>query len=273
MPLFRKKADVDLELDRDTIVAGEPVRVRARVPEPDTKTQGGQLQLLYRNTYKYEGHDNDGDRTTYTTTKDVVVASEPLFAGGAMEAGEVDVELPVPPAGPPSDAKAVEWRVQLVLDRRMARDAKEHAGVTVLGGGEAYAAWAQRPPSIDGDVPMELDVEPRDVRPGDTVRGELRVTGASPLQCRSVRVQLRRRRVDQDGITDEETHAVTRLGDELELGVGETRAWPFELVVPPGARPTFEAEWNRQHWFVEGVLDRKLRGDHVVRAELNVFTA
>lgn len=273
MPLFGKKSDVELDLERDRVVAGETVRVRARVPEPDKKVQGGHVELLYRNRFRYEGTDSDGDRTTYTTRKDVVVATEPLFADGALEGGDVDVELAVPPDGPPSDAEAVEWRVRVVLDRKMARDAKEHLDLTVVGGPDAYAEWAARPPSADDDVPMELTVEPRTVRPGDTVRGELRITGASPISGRSVRVQLRRRRVDQDGLKDDDVYDKRDVDGQLELGVGETRSWPFELTLPADARPSFRAHWNHQHWFVEGVVDRKLRGDHVVRAELNVFTA
>ena len=273
MPLFGKnKTDVQLEVDSDRVAAGEPLRVRVRVSEPDSKVQGGRVELRYRNEYRCEDRDSDGDRHTVTRTDDIVVASAPLFAGG-VETGDYDVELAVPPQGPPSAQDAVEWRVNAVLDRKRGLDAEAGHDLTVVIGSEAYDDRARRSPDTQDDLPMTLEVAPRTVRPGDAVGGELTITPSSPLEARSVRVQLRRRRDHEDREYEEDVVMSVDVCGPLELGVGESRTFPIDLPVPADAEPTFEAKHNRQRWLLDGVVDRKLRGDHVVSAELNVHNA
>jgi hypothetical protein len=277
MGLLGNRTEVTVEPERAEVVAGEPLRVRVSVGEPDGRVQGGRVELLYRNTYREEDVDRDSDgdarRVVRTRTADVVVAAEPLFAGGVPAEGAVDVELAVPPDAPGSASGSVAWAVRAVVDRRRSRDANDERPLTVLVGPGALEPWAERAVSAPPQVPMRIDAGPRVLRPGDTVEGTLTVRPTAPVSARSLRVQLTRRRRDSPDLTDEETPAVQPLLGEVELVPGEERTFPFALAVPPDAAPSFAAAHNTQHWYVEGVVDRPMRGDHVARLEVVVHTA
>jgi len=272
MALFTKKTQLDIVLDRGEVVAGQTLRARVDVGEPDGKVQGGRLELLYRNTFRYETRDADGDRSNAKRTEDVIVASHPLFEDAAA-AGEVSVELAVPPRAPGSAPGSVEWVVRAVVDRKMARDVNHIVPIAVLSPPEQLAAWAEHPAANSSGVPMAMEVAPRTARPGSVISGRIEVRAAGETSARSVRVQLRRRRNDKDGLTDEKVVTKRELADVLELSSGEGRAWDFSLEVPADAPPSFEAHHNHQHWYVEGVLDRRLATDPTVQIEVNVHTA
>jgi len=273
VPLFGKKVDVQIEVDRTEVVAGEDVRVWAEMGELDKKTQGARIELGYRNTYKEDDTDSDGDRTTRTRTDDVVVATEQVQVGAGSSPGRVEAVFTVPPDAPGSAHKSVAWFVRAVVDRKLARDANAESPLTVLAPLAPLASWAETPPEPASKCVMEITASSRTVKPGDTITGRLTLSPNDEIKVRAVRVQLRRQRNDPDRNTDEDDSTRVPLSGELELVPGASQTFDFSIGVPVDAPPSFRAKYNLQHWFLEGVLDVKRWSDPTTRLEVVVHTA
>ena len=268
MPLFGSRTDVEITLDRETVTAGEGVVATIDVGDLDKKVQGVRAELGYRNTYKEDDTDSDGDRSTTTTRTDVVVQSVPIDPSG----GPVQVALDVPSDAPGTAPDSVEWFARGVVDRKRGRDATAQAELTVLAPLAPLAAWAERPPVTSDKCAMELEASSRVLRPGDTVSGTLTLTPHEAIKARAVRVQLRRCRFDPDRNTDEDDKLRVEVAGQGELAPGERQVLDFSLMVPFEAAPSFQAAHNSQHWFLEGVVDVKRSGDPTVQVEVVVVT-
>jgi hypothetical protein len=277
---------VQLALDRTEFHPGEAVTARVVVGGgSDDRVQGGRVELAYENRYLDEQRtvSSTGTRTQTVTTKDTIVAaSQPLPAGpdGRVAHGEHSVTLTFPPESPPSAYEPegfgdlIRWEVRAILDRKMAFDPDAAQPVTVLSRPEPFAAWAQSPAVAKSDeCPMGLELSTRILRPGEPVSGELTITPSESFKGRSVRAQLERRRTDTpDNIHRTETLEGPELAGETDFEAGKTVRLPFELTVPPGSPPCFVTGRSNMHWFVEGVVDRRLKADRVVEAEIVVYT-
>jgi hypothetical protein len=273
VPLFGSKTQIGMELVRGEVVAGEPVQVSITIGEPDKKVRDARLELVYRNTYLEDDRDSDGDRRTVRRRTDVVAAQIPLFDTGAVTAGRIDTEIEVPLDAPGTAPDSVDWKVRAVVDRKMGNDAEAETPLTVLSPAEPLRSWAETPLPPSDKVRMALDASPRVVRPGDRITGTLRIAPHEAVSGRAIRVQLKRRRNDPDRNVDSDDHAVTQLEGEVELPAGDDRTYPFEVVVPPDAPPSFRARYNEQHWYLEGVIDVPRSRDPVVQLEVLVHTA
>jgi hypothetical protein len=272
-----KGTPLELELEPAEVVAGGTVRARVKIGEPDRKARGGRVVLVWKNTFRYVDYDRDSDgdvdREVRRRTVENTVGSEPLFADGAVEAGEREVEFRIPPSAPGSAPDMVEWEVQAVVDRERAMDATEKAPVKVQTRLGELARWAETPPATSGECPMELQVAKRTFMPGETISGVLVIRPSADVEGRAVRVQLERRRFDQDQLEHGEEAARVVLDENVQLAMGAAREYPFELAVPPDAPPSLQTDKSSLHWYLEGVVDRKMRDDHSVKAELVVFNA
>jgi hypothetical protein len=273
MGLFGKSMEVELALDAPYATAGAPVLARLRLGEPDDKVQGGRVDLLYRNYFKHDTTDSDGDRVTRTTMREVPVATVPMAQDGVIRAGELRLALAVPPDAPGSALHSVDWLLRAVVDRRRGADATAETPVHVRAPATPLLSWAQAPVLYAPPCPMTIDLSARVLRPGDRVSGTLTVTPTTTVDARSLRVQLRRVRQDQDGNTDEDTPVEVTVSGPTQLAPGGGRSYPFELTVPPDAPPSFAAAWNAQHWLVEGVVDLPRAVDHRASLEVVVQTA
>lgn len=273
MGLFGKKTEVELSLAAAEVVAGDPVRVSVTVGELDKKAQGARVELGYRNTYKEDSTDSDGDRTTRTSRTDVIVATKDLAAAGGQTPDGTDLELALPADAPGSAPEVIDWFVRAVVDRRRARDASAQEQLTVRAPAEPLEAWAQSPPEADGPCAFELEASTRTVRPGERLTGMLTVAANEDISARAVRMHLVRRRDDPDANVDTDDKTSVELCGATALRRGETHALPFEITVPADAPPSFRAEHNRQRWFLRGVVDVKRAKDPSVSLEVVVHTA
>ncbi|MCK9249103.1 MAG: hypothetical protein M0P31_09010 [Solirubrobacteraceae bacterium] len=269
MGLLRGKPKATVEVTPTTVVAGGTVRARASFGRADGRTRGARIELLYRNTRREDSTDADGDASTSTVTSSVKVDVHHV----SMDDGDVDVELVVPADAPGTAEKTVAWQVHAVVDRRMALDTKAKADIVVLSPPGPLASWASAPAEVT--VPWSMVVEPstRVVRPGDRITGRLSITPSERVKCRAVRVQLRRLRVDPDGNRTVEVEPKVDLAGATTFTAGETVSYPFEIAVPEDAAPSFRAQHNHQHWYLEGVLDQRLSKDPRVICEIVVHTA
>jgi hypothetical protein len=194
--------------------------------------------------------------------------------------GEHTVTLTFPPESPPSAHEPegfghlVRWEVRAILDRKMAFDPDAKQEVTVFSRPEQYASWAQSAPVPKSDeCPMGLELSTRALRPGEGLTGELTITPRESAKARAIRIQFERRRTDTpDDITRTETIEGPQLAGKTDLEAGQTLRFPFEMGLPVGVPPNFLTGKSHLHWYVEGIVDRRMRGDFVVEAEIVVYT-
>jgi hypothetical protein len=287
MGVFGSEMTVQLGVDRYDFHPGDTVTATVVVGgQPDQRVQAGRIELAYVNRFldRERDYDSDGSRDTRVVTRqeDIVVAYAPLPAGaeGPVGFGTHQVTLQFPPDAPPTAHEptgfgdVVRWEVRAILDRRMAFDPDAKAPVTVYSRPEQYAWQAQQPPVPKAaECPMGLDTSTRFLRPGEGMTGTLTITPSEKVKARAIRVQLERRRTDTpDSITKIETLPGVELSGATDLEAGQTYRFPFEVWLLQGVPPTFAAARNHLHWYVEGIVDRKMRSDFVVEAEVVVFT-
>lgn len=286
MGVFGSEMTVQLGVDRRDFHPGDSVTASVVVGgQPDERVQAGRVELAYVNRYldQERHHDSDGSRTrTVTRQEDIVVAWAPLPAGaeGPVAFGTHTITLTFPPDVPPTAHEpekfgdVVRWEVRAILDRRMAFDPDATFPVTVYSRPEQYAWQGQQPPVAKAmECPMGLDTSTRFLRPGEGMTGTLTITPREKVKARAIRVQLERRRTDTpDDITRAETLPGVELSGATDLEAGQTYQFPFEVWLFQGVPPTFTAARNHLHWYVEGIVDRKMRSDFVVEAEVVVFT-
>ncbi|MEA2368691.1 MAG: Arrestin (or S-antigen), N-terminal domain [Thermoleophilaceae bacterium] len=287
MSVFKSDITVQLGIDRSEFHPGDSVTARVVVGDgADDRVQGGRVELAYENRYldeeRYRDSDGDSQTRTVTRSETVVAASQPLPGGaaGPVAAGEHTVTLTFPPQSPPSAHEPegfgdlVRWEVRAILDRKMAFDPDAKQQVTVFSRPEQYASWAQSAPvSKSADCPMGLELSTRSLRPGEGISGQLTITPRESAKARAIRVQLERRRTDTpDNVHRTETLEGPQLAGKTDLEAGQTLTLPFEMALPVGVPPNFMTGKSNLHWFVEGIVDRRLKSDFVVEAEIVVYT-
>lgn len=271
------KTTLLLRLDKREYSAGDIVRATVSVGGSiDDKAQGARLELLYTNHYKKWGRDSDNDREIYNKTNDVVVASRPLSEGTAVQLGERTVEVTIPADAPPSAPDMVDWKVKAVIDRRRAGDVTSEVPIQVASRPDQYAAWAERPPTVERGCEMELRIPGRSYALGSTVSGTLFLRAEEDFDANEIRVDLLRDRLDSPGndeVTQTDKARSVPVAGDTKFAAGDTKELPFQIEIPADQPPSFEAASNSMRWFLEGVASRRLRDDFNVRAELNVHSA
>jgi hypothetical protein len=273
VPLFGAKTKIELAADRSEVVAGTTVPLSVDVGEPDGRTRGGRIELAYRNTFREDYTDSDGDRSTRTRTEEVVVATWSLFEDGQPSSGQLTTEVTVPADAPGTAPGSVEWQIKGVVDRRRGRDAVARLPMTVLVPAEPNAAWASRPLEPSPKCPMTIEAGARTVLPGDRISGTVRVSPTSPVSARAIRLELRSTRDDPDNNTEVKKPVEVELSGPVDLRPGEELTLPFTVDVPDDAVPSFRAKNNELHWHLAAVVDVKRAFDPTAKLEVLVHTA
>jgi hypothetical protein len=245
------------------------------------------VELACKNRYREQerDYDSDGHSNTRTVTREhtVVAVWQPLPAApdGPVAFGEHTVTLQFPPDAPPTVyepsgfGEVVTWEVRAILDRRMAMDPDASVPIHVASFPDQYSHWAASPPVAKShEIPMAFDqLSSRTLRPGEQLTGVLTINPRESAKGRSVRVQFERRRTDTpDNMEHVETSTEVELARDVKLEAGQQLQYPFQIPLPEGMPPTFAASRSYMHWYLEGIVDRKLRSDFVVEAEVVVYT-
>jgi sporulation-control protein spo0M len=286
--VFGSNMTVSAAVDRNSVHPGDSVTVKVVISgQPDAKVQGARVELACKNRYreKERDYDSDGHSQTRTVTREhtVVAVWQPLPAApdGPVAFGEHTITLQFPPDAPPTVyepdgfGEVVTWEARAILDRRMAMDPDASIPIYVGSFPNQYAHWASSPPVAKShEVPMAFDqLSTRVLRPGDQLTGVLTVNPRESAKGRSVRVQFERRRTDTpDNMEHVETSTEVELARDVKLEAGQPLQYPFQIPLPEGMPPTFAASRSYMHWYLEGIIDRKLRSDFVVEAEVVVYT-
>jgi Arrestin (or S-antigen), C-terminal domain len=282
--VFGPKADVQVSLDRESVLPGESVEATIRIlgGRKDLKVQEGRLELLYENEYRYRHQVGTGStrRTKESTATDRDVVDTIRF----LEAGAVAADTPydarasltIPADAVPSaegEITKVRWRVVATLARPHAMDVHRRAPLTVL----SQATTELDAPEVEtrDDLEFSFRLNRESFRPGDTVQGTLVATPLQACGTNEVRVQLvRREEVPRnEGNTKEVEEDAAILESEVRLSLGAPREWPFELRLPATVVPCLKTEHSRVTWLVKGIGSRRMRRDYRITHPIDVHTA
>jgi hypothetical protein len=298
-----------LALSRNEVTAGDSVVAVIAVPPEQAGSASGEISLGYEVTHRPPTRSSQKKSITSGRRRTAVVE----VAAGRIEANRLEsaeggwrqcaFELPVPAEGPPSavDGKdRIAWRVRAEVGEEVVE-----ATLAVLSTRDTYAAWADgtqhrnsplwlfsrpeialRPgpaPRLDeGEGPwrMALLLPQLDACPGEVLEGVLTLEADSRVKGRGVRVDLESWRIETVGdlskglfVWHPRKAASAPLEGRIDLAAGDRRELPFQIQIPAEAPPSFATPHNHLHWFLVGVVDRRLRSDPTVSMELNLHSA
>lgn len=282
---FAKRAELDLGTDKTSYRPGEEVRLLVRVRgEDDLVIEEGRAELVCSNRYTYrdEERDADGDRSvrSITTTDDDSVAVARFLDAGTLrpgDAAERSVALRLPAGAPPTGVGAITaltWKVRVALNVKRASDPDAELPIVVLA---PAAGGPDLPPESDAGAAADLafDLPDRALRTGQRLEGAFLITPRDAIVAQQVRVELvlREEVARGDGNRRDTTVAEATFDDEIDLQPGHPRWFPFVLTVPTDACPSLQTQRTRVGWLLRGVVNRRLRSDHVLLAEMHVANA
>jgi hypothetical protein len=281
--LFGPKVDVQVELDRDTVVPGDKVGATVRVvSSKDADIEEGRLELVYENEYTYRytsGMGNDRSTSTATAT-DRVVEGHARF----VEASSLTADTPYDQTASftiPDDAPAsgegkitkVRWKVVATLARHHARDIHGEARLTVL----SRAGGAVDAPETEtrGDCELSFRLDRTSFGPGETVVGVLVANPLQACEMNEVRIELVRHELvpREDGHQEDVKEADAALDGDVSLSLGAPREWPFQLRLPEEVVPCLSTRQTSVTWLLKGIGSRRMRPDYRVTEPLDVHTA
>lgn len=295
-----------LTLSREEVRAGDSVIAGITIPPEQAELISGQISFGYELTYRRPTRSSQKGSITSSRRRTALVE----VAAGRIDTDQLEpaeggwhqcmFELPVPAEGPPSvlDGKdRISWRVRAQIG-----DKAFETPLSVVSTRETYSAWADgtqhrtsplrlfnRPevalkpgpaPRIEegeGFCDMELRLPRLDACPGGALEGVLILEAEEQLKGRSVRLDLESWRIETVGdlsgglfVWHPQKVASVPLEGRVNLAKGERRELPFQLQIPTDASPSFATPYNHLHWFLVGVVDRRLRSDPTVSVELNL---
>ena len=282
--VFGPKADLQVSLDRDSVLAGETVEAAIRIlgGRKDLAIQEGRLELLYENEYTYRHRVGSGStrRTKSSKATDRTVLDSVRF----LEAGHVAADTPydatasvtVPVSAVPSaegEITKVRWRVVATLARPHAMDVHRRASLTVL----SQASGTLDAPDVEtrDDVELSFRLDREHFGPGDSVQGTLVATPLQACQVNEVRVELVRREdvPRNEGNTKEVEEGDAILQSDVGLSLGAPHEWPFEFQLPAVVVPCLETEHSSVTWLLKGIGSRRLRRDYRITQPIDVHSA
>jgi SpoOM protein len=281
--VFGPKADLQVTLDRDSVLPGETVEAAIRIlgGRRDLEIQEGRLELLFENEYTYRHRVGTGNtrRTKSSTTTAHTVVETVRF----LEAGDIAADTPydatasvtVPPTAAPSaegEITKVRWKVVATLARPHAMDVHRRTPLTVL----SRAAATLDAPEVEtrDDVELSFRLDREHFGPGDTVHGTLVATPVQACHMNELRVELvRHEEVPRnEGNTKDVQEGEALLQSDLSLSLGAPHEWPFQFQLPAVVVPCLETEHSRVTWFLKGTGSRRLRRDYWVTHPIAVHS-
>jgi hypothetical protein len=212
-------------------------------------------------------------RPSTSPQRTVAGASTPLRLAGDLPAGsraECDVALPnwaQAPSGGRPPGRRIEYAVRAEVKLASGGTVRAETPVRLVSGPALYQ-------KIEGTqrsrhfrrCDIELIAPALHARPGQTLRGTVRVTPHRPMRARSVAAFLIRRQ------SVPRTRRIMRAGS-LARGIQLTgpQEFPFDIPVPDEA-PTMITPYLSVHWYVQAVVRYGLFAADRCDWEFNVYT-
>lgn len=198
----------------------------------------------------------------------------PLRLAGDLRAGTRSVcEATLPnwaqaPAGGMRPGRRIEYAIQAGAELATGKTVRTEATVLLVSGPELYrdvegSHRSRRTRRCD----IEVVAPAFRARPGEILRGTVRVTPRQPVRARSVQLCLLR---TQDVQPKQEIVWRRTLAPDAELG----RQREFGFAVPiPAEAPTMITPYLNVHWHLRAVVRYGMLAADRLDTEINVYTA
>ncbi len=287
------KASLQLVLDRPTqpYFFGETIHATLTLTgEKDLKVEEGRIVLLYHEEYQYrrrhvhrdsKGHTSTREESVWTTdereVKRDVFLGQTTIPGGTRQTLEFDFPIPENAAPTAVGGKIVKikWLVKATLDRRMAGDTETVVEVPVLTkpvgqyGQPGQFGMSSEP----GEAELSLALPFLEFVLGETIAGQFQVCPQKEFDVSEIRAELVRREMVPRELGHQVEEVVPlKIAAGSRLKPNSNVAVPFRLAIPASAPPTLQTPHSQVHWFVRGVLARRLRKDTAAEQEIAVFS-
>ena len=250
--------DLELSVATDGLLPGRSLDGRLRLVARDGGSiRGARVTLVGTETWRYDVTTTDSKGRTQTTTHTgdeelpkvpVAVLGPTDFAPG--EVREFDLQVPVPPLGPPTVEATefrIDWEIRVTLDvpgfdptvvlpvRLLQPTSLLRAGVVEVGQFALFDAADARADDLAGSIWLE----PVPMCIGAPFRGELMLTSGEARDVQEVRLELRA--FVESTVSGGRSESISlwsgRLAGEGRFG-GEVATYPFEGVVSATSLPT-----------------------------------
>lgn len=261
MSLLRRGPRLVLLVERTELAPGDEVRASVTAHRLGDRSQDVRVELQYVNRYT---HAVDGDVGTSSTG---IKRTAVTVAGISLPPRDdtVEVVLRVPDDAPPTAEDSVRWRLRATVDRHRARDVVEDVDLVMHSAAGAYADRLLEPVQQPEGFTAQIDVDRRDLRPGDVVRGTTTVVADQPLDGPGLYAWVHGIRRGEGGTTRSYGGKSLALAEPVRMAAGVPQRYSFEVRVPEDARPTFVAQHSSLEWYVEVGIPRRLVEDRVAR--------
>jgi hypothetical protein len=263
-------------LPEGSFAVGDEVVCAVDIGQRDRTATEAVFQLGYRNKhYCWMRSDDANDGTTLTpvTTTTWVGVHTLSVSLPSREPGRYPVTLVVPHGGPASVDGLVRWQVRARVvrarrpDHRVTRDVvvRNRRGMPPVPPTHYKDAFPAVP-----SVPMTGELRTRQLAPGESLAGGLLARPTEVVPVQELVVQLVRELDDRVKSRVRVLEARTAVTGAFTFRPGQPVAVPFEIALPEHALPSFSAENNSQHWYLEAVIGPAPQ-DVLVRVEVYVL--
>ena len=286
------KDQIQITLDRAAgiYLPGETVHAAIHIAAAqELKVRSGYAQLMQIESYYYDYQttqtDSDGDTTTTTSSawgKREIPFDRQAFLDETVLYGDQNtyhVACQLPESAFPTcrggEITGLVWKLQVVLDRKLAGDVHGEAEVIVLcapvAGGEASRYGVSNQPH---EASLALELPGLNFVTGKTIQGRLHIEPGKDFGVSEVRLELERRENVSYEMGNQSTGVVARLklAGKTKLQAGAGLALPFELLIPDTCPPTAALDRGTISWRLRGVLARTLRVDTIVEVNVSLYT-
>lgn len=287
------KANLQLVLDRPSqpYWFGEMIHATLTLTgEKDLKVDEGRIILLYHEEYQFrrrhvhrdsKGHTSTREESVWTTdereVKRDVFMNQATISSGAHQT--LQFELPIPANAAPTAAGGkivkIKWLVKATLDRRMASDTEAIVEVPVMAAppGQLTQAGVYGVSSEPAEAELSLSLPALEFVLGEAIEGQLQVCPAKEFDVSEIRVELVRREIVPRELGHQvEEVAPLKLAAGSRLKPGSNLTLQFRLAIPASAPPTLQTPNSQVHWFVRGILARRLRKDTSAEQEIAIYS-
>lgn len=283
MGLFGSKAKqvIEVSVEPSEAKPGDTVSVRVHVAgPPDEKARGVAAELVAKHHWASESTDEDNNVVVrWHDDVQVVAHSDLVPQGQALTEGDHVLSFTVPGDAMPSTAATLGWAARVVVHHRLGSHETD-APLTVVSEADPFANVATSPPTLLHDPAFHVEVDRRDVHPGDKVTGKVVLAPTSDVHLKALSVVLQLVRSDARDFSakagDRHTSISSpskpvELARDLSLPAGATQTYPFELAVPADAVRTTRTLHTHMTWMVSAVGETKmLKANQLVHVVLHV---
>ena len=272
--LRRPKADLTLEVTEGPIWPGDKVEVRVSLsPQEAFFVREGRVELACVET-RYiswgEGEPTKHTRVRWQSALPFVTDTkvvEGLYYGG-------NFNFSVPDDAQPTiggQTAVISWRIQAIVDVARARDFRCTRKLNV------FSPVPDPSPAVAAEKEFDqcsvmLSLDSATVCAGENLYGQFNVRVRELLAVEGIRLVLycSEKALDKEKCT---AKGEVFLMAEEELVAGQDLEWPIRLHVPKNRLPSASVHDTHVVWWLEGIIDRRMRGDLAVQQGIQVYTA